>query len=62
MLSVEAEILRSLGYVGHVEHPHKFVISLLSVLGIKGPLMQEVWSLTNDRCYTLPPALLTPDD
>ena len=51
MLVLEAEMLRNLSYVGHVEHPHTFVISLLHMLGEEeGPLMQAVCDLANDRC------------
>ena len=47
--STEAVMLRAFGFVLHVEHPHKFVLSLLLLLGLDGPILQEAWNLTNDR-------------
>jgi hypothetical protein len=48
---IEKHLLRALGFVMHVEHPHKFVLNYLQILECsKNPqLMQEAWSLTNDR-------------
>lgn len=42
-------MLRAFGFVTHVEHPHKFVLSLLQILEVSS-LLQEAWNLTNDRC------------
>jgi hypothetical protein len=50
-------MLRAFGFVLHVEHPHKFVLSLLLLLGFDGPILQEAWNLTNDRCDALVAAL-----
>ena len=50
VFSTEAVMLRAFGFVLHVEHPHKFVLSLLLLLGLDGPILQEAWNLTNDRC------------
>ena len=41
-------MLRAFGFVTHVEHPHKFVLSLLQILEVSS-LLQEAWNLTNDR-------------
>ena len=49
VFSTEAVMLRAFGFVLHVEHPHKFVLSLLLLLGLDGPILQEAWNLTNDR-------------
>ena len=46
---VEKSMLRAFGFVTHVEHPHKFVLSLLQILDIQS-LEQDAWNLTNDRC------------
>jgi hypothetical protein len=46
---VEKSMLRAFGFVTHVEHPHKFVLSLLQILEVSS-LLQEAWNLTNDRC------------
>ncbi len=54
VFSTEAVMLRAFGFVLHVEHPHKFVLSLLLLLGLDGPILQEAWNLTNDRYFTFP--------
>lgn len=46
---MEKSMLRAFGFVTHVEHPHKFVLSLLNILDLND-LQQEAWNLTNDRC------------
>lgn len=48
MFRIEKTMLRVLGFVTHVEHPHKFVLSLITILGIT-QLQQEAWNLANDR-------------
>ena len=50
MFTVESHMLRAFGFVGHVEHPHKFVLSLLIMMEQGPQLQQEAWSLANDRC------------
>ena len=56
MFRVEAEMLKQFGFVTHVEHPHKFVLSLLqSILEQSGPILQVAWNLTNDRYSSLFP-------
>ena len=49
LFQTEAVMLRAFGFVLHVEHPHKFVLSLLLLLGFDGTILQEAWNLTNDR-------------
>ena len=49
MIRVERLLLRELGFVLHVEHPHKLVVNHLHILGGRPELMQEAWSLCNDR-------------
>jgi len=46
---IEKSMLRAFGFVTHVEHPHKFVLSLLQILEVSPDLLQEAWNLTNDR-------------
>jgi hypothetical protein len=48
VFNIEKTMLRVLGFVTHVEHPHKFVLSLITILGVT-QLQQEAWNLTNDR-------------
>ncbi|KAM0882930.1 hypothetical protein ACQ4PT_031964 [Festuca glaucescens] len=48
---LERRVLKELGYVCHVEHPHKFIPSYLNVL--EAPeLMQVAWNLANDSLRT----------
>ena len=50
VFDIEKQMLRALGFVTHVEHPHKFVLSLVQILGLPNSLLeQEAWNLTNDR-------------
>ena len=53
MLTVESHMLRALGFVGHVEHPHKAVLSLLLMMEQPACLLQDAWNLANDRCDSL---------
>lgn len=38
-----------MGFVCHVEHPHKFISNYLMTLGTPQELRQEAWNLANDR-------------
>ena len=50
MIRVERLMLRAFGFIMHVDHPHKLVLSHLNaILKADARLMQEAWSLTNDR-------------
>ena len=58
----ERYMLREFGFVMQVEHPHKFVLVLLSPQVLRGSdrLMQESWHLANDSlrtsvCVRFPP-------
>ena len=64
MIDLETIMLREFGFIVHVDHPHKLVLNHLNLLhqGVQNPLartrlMQEAFSLTNDRY-----ALLTLSD
>lgn len=50
MIYMERTILESLGFICHVEHPHKLVIYITNViLNCDKELCQTAWSLCNDR-------------
>jgi hypothetical protein len=38
-----------MGFICHVEHPHKFIINYLLQLQAPPEMMQEAWNLANDR-------------
>ncbi|KAM7274490.1 hypothetical protein ACFE04_016356 [Oxalis oulophora] len=44
----ERHILKEMGFVCHVEHPHKFISNYLATLEIPSELWQEAWNLAND--------------
>ncbi|KAK9787734.1 hypothetical protein WJX73_000571 [Symbiochloris irregularis] len=54
IVEVERKILRKLGFILHVDHPHKSVLFYLSqqVLQAEPRLMQEAWNLANDSLRT----------
>lgn len=49
LIRTERHLLKEMGFICHVEHPHKFIISYLKVLAAPSELMQVAWSLANDR-------------
>ncbi len=49
LIRTERMMLRMFGFIVHVEHPHKLVLNHLHILGGGAALMQEAWSLANDR-------------
>ncbi|KAL5566182.1 hypothetical protein UlMin_029346 [Ulmus minor] len=44
----ERHILKEMGFICHVEHPHKFISSYLATLETPPELRQEAWNLAND--------------
>jgi hypothetical protein len=48
LIRTERHLLKEMGFICHVEHPHKFIISYLMVLDAPSDLMQVAWSLAND--------------
>ena len=54
LTKAERVVLRELGFVVHVEHPHKFISSFLSFLGLQKnlELTQQAWSIMNDSMRT----------
>lgn len=47
----ERHILKEMGFVCHVEHPHKFISNYLATLETPLELRQEAWNLANDRYF-----------
>ncbi|GAV71407.1 Cyclin_N domain-containing protein [Cephalotus follicularis] len=48
----ERHILKEMGFVCHVEHPHKFISNYLVTLETPTELTQEAWNLANDSLRT----------
>ncbi|KAJ4894674.1 Cyclin-L1-1 [Raphanus sativus] len=48
----ERHILKEMGFVCHVEHPHKFISNYLATLETPPELRQEAWNLANDSLRT----------
>ena len=48
----ERHILKEMGFICHVEHPHKFISNYLATLETPEELRQEAWNLANDRQAT----------
>ncbi|CAN6469247.1 unnamed protein product [Victoria cruziana] len=48
----ERHLLKEMGFICHVEHPHKFIPSYLETLGAPRELRQEAWNLANDSLRT----------
>jgi hypothetical protein len=40
-----------MGFICHVEHPHKFISNYLATLEAPPELTQEAWNLANDRYF-----------
>lgn len=54
----ERHILKEMGFICHVEHPHKFISNYLATLETPPELRQEAWNLANDR-YAIVDDILT---
>ncbi|MCO5608590.1 hypothetical protein L7F22_062803 [Adiantum nelumboides] len=52
LLKLETRILVKLGFVCHVEHPHKLTLGYLNCLDASKDLVQESWNLVNDSLRT----------
>lgn len=48
LIKMEQHLLKEMGFICHVEHPHKFVVSYLNALEAPSRLMQVAWNLAND--------------
>lgn len=49
LIRTERHLLKEMGFICHVEHPHKFISNYLATLGAPLELRQEAWNLANDR-------------
>ncbi len=52
----ERDMLKSLGFITHVEHPHKLLLNYCQVMKVDKAapeLVQEAWSVANDRCVAI---------
>ncbi|VDO66849.1 unnamed protein product [Onchocerca flexuosa] len=54
VIKAERKLLNALGFVVHVNHPHKLIYAYLHALGATGnhELMQKAWSYMNDGLRT----------
>ena len=49
LIRSERHLLKEMGFICHVEHPHKFISNYLATLETPPELRQEAWNLANDR-------------
>lgn len=49
MVKVERHLLRTFGFILHVDHPHKAMLNYLNLLETSSAMKQEAWALANDR-------------
>ncbi|KAL9262790.1 Cyclin-L1-1-like protein [Drosera capensis] len=52
LIRTERHLLKEMGFICHVEHPHKFISNYLAVLDAPPELRQEAWNLANDSLRT----------
>lgn len=52
LIRTERHILKEMGFICHVEHPHKFISNYLATLETPTELRQEAWNLANDSLRT----------
>lgn len=52
LVRTERHLLKEMGFVCHVEHPHKFISNYIATLGMPDELRQEAWNLANDSLRT----------
>lgn len=52
LIRTERHLLKEMGFICHVEHPHKFISNYLATLGAPLNLRQEAWNLANDSLRT----------
>ena len=53
LVRTERHLLKEMGFICHVEHPHKFISNYLATLEAPPELRQEAWNLANDRYFTV---------
>jgi hypothetical protein len=49
IIQTERHILKQLGFIIHVVHPHKFVLNYLKILDATKEMTQTAWNFANDR-------------
>lgn len=49
IVQTERHILKELGFIITVTHPHKFIINYLNVMDASPQLIQTAWNYANDR-------------
>ncbi|NP_001168464.1 Cyclin-L1-1 [Zea mays] len=52
LIRTERHLLKEMGFICHVEHPHKFISNYLATLEAPPELTQEAWNLANDSLRT----------
>ncbi|KAL1547784.1 Cyclin-L1-1 [Salvia divinorum] len=52
LIRTERHLLKEMGFICHVEHPHKFISNYIATLEIPPELRQEAWNLANDSLRT----------
>ncbi|KAM7489441.1 hypothetical protein LguiB_026925 [Lonicera macranthoides] len=52
LIITERHLLKELGFICHVENPHKFISTYLAILETPLELRQEAWNLANDSLRT----------
>ncbi|XP_048499241.2 cyclin-L1-1 [Beta vulgaris subsp. vulgaris] len=52
LIRTERHLLKEMGFICHVEHPHKFISNYLATLGTPPELRQDAWNLANDSLRT----------
>ena len=52
LVRVERHMLREFGFCIHAEHPHKFVLNYLRMMGQDSAMMNAAWKIANDSLRT----------
>ncbi|KAF9612877.1 hypothetical protein IFM89_004293 [Coptis chinensis] len=52
LIEKERHLLKEMGFICHVEHPHKFISNYIATLETPPDLRQEAWNLANDSLRT----------
>ncbi|KAG6478985.1 hypothetical protein ZIOFF_062435 [Zingiber officinale] len=52
LVRTEGHLLKEMGFICHVEHPHKFISNYLATLDASPEMRQEAWNLANDSLRT----------
>lgn len=53
LVRTEGHLLKEMGFICHVEHPHKFISNYLATLDAPPEMRQEAWNLANDRYHVV---------